>query len=116
MKKLVEPTQIKPTRPSPTEEFANIERGQIPDPDNEGQMITGNVPVTRARDVPVTLMKAQMDIYMIHYKFWLEKTCQWKNNRARLYALILQHCPPDLEEVLKTMSPWKMVSSGYDAI
>ena len=39
-----------------------------------------------------------------------------ENNRARLYALILQHCPPDLEEVLKTMSPWKTVSTGYDAI
>ena len=39
-----------------------------------------------------------------------------KNNRARLYALILQQDPPDLEEVFKTMSPWKTVSAGYDAI
>jgi hypothetical protein len=39
MEKLVEPTLIKPTRPSPTEEFENIERGKVPDPDNEGQMI-----------------------------------------------------------------------------
>ena len=53
---------------------------------------------------------------MIHYKVRLEETCQWKNNRARFYALIFQHCPPDLEEVVKTMSPWKMVSSGYDTI
>ena len=61
-------------------------------------------------------MKAQIDIYMIHCKVWLEETRQWINNRARLYALIFQHCPPDLEEVLKTMSPWKMVSSEYNAI
>ena len=39
MEKLVEPTLIKPTRPSPTKEFENTERGQVPDPDNEGQMI-----------------------------------------------------------------------------
>ena len=68
MEKLVEPTLIEPTRPSPTKEFKNIERGQVPDPDNEGQMIAGDVSVTREQDVPVTLMKAQMDIYMIHYK------------------------------------------------
>ena len=96
MEKLVELTLIEPTRPSPTKEFKNIERGQVPDPDNEGQMIAGDVSVTRTRDVPVTLLKGQMDINMIHYKVWLEETRQWKNNRARLYALILQHCPPDL--------------------
>jgi hypothetical protein len=116
MEKLAEPTLIEPARPSPTEEYENIEKGQVPDPDNEGQSIEGNVSVTRTRDVPDSLIKAQMDIYMIHYKHWLEETRQWKNNRARLYALILQHCPPDLEEVLKTMSPWKTVSSGYDAV
>ena len=116
MKKLVESTLIKPTQPSPTEEFENMERGQVPDPDNEGQTIKGEVSVTREQEVPVTLVKAQMNIYMIHYKIWLKETCQWKNNKTRLYGIILQHCPPDLEEVLKTMSPWKTVSSGYDAI
>jgi hypothetical protein len=75
MEKLVEPTLIKPTRPSPTEEFENIKRGQVPDPDNEGQTIEGKVSVTRTQDVPVTLMKAQMDIYIIHYKVWLEEAC-----------------------------------------
>ena len=64
----------------------------------------------------ITPLKAQMVIYMIQYKVWLEEARQWKNNRARLYALTLQLCPHNLEEVLKTMSPWKIVSAGYDAI
>ena len=34
MVKLVGPTLIEPTQPSPTEEFENIERGQVPDPEN----------------------------------------------------------------------------------
>ena len=106
MEKLAEPTLIEPTRPSLREEFENAERGPVPDPDNPGQTIEGDITMTRTREVPDTRMKSLMDIYMIHYKVWLEETRQWKNNRARLYALILQHCPPDLEEVLKTMSPW----------
>ena len=44
MQKLVEPMQIKPTQPSPTEEFENIERGQIPDPDNECQRLQVTYP------------------------------------------------------------------------
>ena len=47
IEKLVGPTQIEPTWPSPTKKIENIERGQIPDPDNEGQIITCDVPVTR---------------------------------------------------------------------
>ena len=74
MEKLAEPTLIEPTRPSLREEFENTERGQVPDPDNVGQSIEGNVSVTRTQDVPDSLMKAQMDIYMIHYKHWLEET------------------------------------------
>ena len=71
MEKLVEHTLIEPTQPSPTKEYGNTEIGQVPDPDNEGQMIAGDVSVTRTRHVPVTLLKGQMDIYMIHYKVWL---------------------------------------------
>ena len=78
MEKFVELTLTEPTCPSLTEEFENTERGQVPDPDNEGQMIKGNVPVTRTQDVPVALMKAQMDIYMIHYNVWLEELANGK--------------------------------------
>ena len=74
-------------------------------------MIEGNVSVTRKLDVPIAIFKSQMDIYMIHYKVWLEEACQWKSN-----MYLFSNTAHPLEEVLKTMSPWKTVRAGYDAI
>ena len=58
MEKLVGPVLIEPTQPSLTEKNENTKRGQVPDPDNEGQTIEGEVSVTRKREVQVTQMKA----------------------------------------------------------
>ena len=46
----------------------------------------------------------------------MRKLADGNINRARLYVLILQHCSPNLKEVLKSISPWNIVSAGYDAI
>ncbi|KAL7524586.1 hypothetical protein ACHAXR_000637, partial [Thalassiosira sp. AJA248-18] len=62
------------------------------------------------------VLKMEIAIHMIKVKSWMEDLRAWLTNRARLYALVLMHCPPDLEEVLKTMSAWKDVRDGQDAI
>ena len=40
----------------------------------------------------------------------------WKTNQSRIYALVLMHCPPNLKEVLKTLSTWNVVQDDQDAI
>ena len=45
----------------------------------------------------------------------LEKTSPEKK-RSKLYALVLMHCPPDPEEILKKMSAWNVVSKAHNAV
>ena len=49
MEKLVEPTQIKHSRPSPTEELGNIERGQIPDRSKEDKSLNLTMKVRQSK-------------------------------------------------------------------
>ena len=62
------------------------------------------------------MLKMETDVCMLHYKNWIKESHHWKINRSRLYVLILIHCTSDLEEILRTMSAWTVVSNGYDAI
>ena len=50
--------------------------------------------------------KCDMEIYMIKYKKAMRKEEEWETCSANIYNLLLIHCPPDLEEVLKTMTNW----------
>ena len=43
-------------------------------------------------------------------------TSAWDVNHAKIFALVLEHCPPDLKEVLKTLSAWDKVEEEQDAI
>ena len=58
----------------------------------------------------------ETDVYMLHYKVWVGEDLAWKINRSRLYTLVMMHCPPDLKEVLKTMSVWNAVSEAHNVI
>ena len=53
---------------------------------------------------------------MIHYKKWMLDKSAWDVNRAKIFALVLEHCPPDFEEVLKNLSAWDKVDEEKDAI
>ena len=53
---------------------------------------------------------------MINFKKWILDTSVWETNRAKIFALILEHCLPDLEEVLKTLSSWTKVHEEQDDI
>jgi len=53
---------------------------------------------------------------MIHYRSWMTDNLAWKTNRSRIYVLVLMHYPPDLEEVLKTLSTWNAVRDDQDVI
>ena len=66
---------------------------------------------TKEEEKDHMMLKMQMDVYMLPYKNWIEELLHWKTYQSRLYALILLHCPPDLEENIKTMSAWNAISN-----
>ena len=74
MEKLVDPMMTTPTEPSSTEEFENAERGQVPDPANEGQTIEGIILVTRVQNIDSSLLTSRMDKYMLLYRACLVET------------------------------------------
>ena len=41
---------------------------------------------------------------------------KWKNNRSRMFAIVLQHCPPDLVQRLKSKDLWTVTSTKRDVI
>ena len=40
----------------------------------------------------------------------------WKNNRSRMFAIVLQHCPPDLVQRLKSKDMWAVTKERLDVI
>ena len=116
MEKLADPPLIESPRPSQDEEYDTEVEVDEEDPNDSTKTIKVKKTMTKSRPKDLSKLKMETDIYMLHYKSWLTKDLNWKTNRSRVYNLILQHCPPDLEEILKTMKSWTTVSSGYDAI
>ena len=40
----------------------------------------------------------------------------WKNNCSRMFAIVLQHCPPDLVQRLKSKDLWAVTKEKLDVI
>ena len=53
---------------------------------------------------------------MIKYKKAMCEEEEWETCSAKIHNLLLIHCPPDLEEVLKTMTNWDSVSASEGAM
>ena len=45
--------------------------------------------------------KLDLDMFMVVQKKYEKDPDAWIENRARMYNLVLQHCPPDVEAELK---------------
>ena len=93
MEERTEPTLITPKLPSPYEKSEDQE-------------------IKKMRTKDSALVEMQMEVYMLHYEVWVGDDLDWKTNRSRLYALVLMHCTPDLEEILTMMSTCKVVSEA----
>ena len=107
MELMVEPTMEEPVIPTSTEDVVTKVKDKT-----SGEMIS--TMTTMNKESSVVQMK--MAVHMILYKVWMEESRAWESNSTWLYNLILMHCPPNLKEVLKTMSSWKAVSEDQDAI
>ena len=95
MEKLEEPTLIEPQATTmvytKTEEFSKTVKSKNDESDTF---------VTRTRDSVVakdaSVIMREQSMWMIHYNNWMLDTSAWDVNRAKIFALVLEHCPPDL--------------------
>ena len=47
---------------------------------------------------------------------WSKNVKNWKNNRSCMFAIVLQHCPADLVQRLKSKDMWSITNLGKDVI
>ena len=70
-------------------------------------------------DIPVfddKLYGVKVDKYMVKYKEVRAKKISWVELNWKVYNLCMQHCPPDLESVLKLNSRWDKIMADQDWI
>ena len=63
------------------------EEQEVPDPDNQGETMTVEVQVMRQKAKDSMMLKMEIDVYMLHYKNWIEESRHWKTNWSRLHTL-----------------------------
>ena len=54
--------------------------------------------------------KMQILRYGCEYDEWNKNVKSWKNNRSRMFDIVLQHCRPDLVQRLKSKDLWNVTN------
>ena len=54
--------------------------------------------------------------YSKAHEEWTKSEKNWKNNRSCTFAIVLQHCPVDLVQRLKSKDLWATINQGKDVI
>eukprot|EP00957_Ditylum_brightwellii_P057019 4321032-Ditylum_brightwellii.AAC.1 len=58
----------------------------------------------------------QISKYGCEIDEWSKSVKNWKNNRTCMFAIVLQHCPADLVQRLKSKGSWSATNLGKDLI
>eukprot|EP00957_Ditylum_brightwellii_P148491 11305712-Ditylum_brightwellii.AAC.1 len=58
----------------------------------------------------------QISKYGCEIDEWSKNVKNWKNNCSHMFAVILQHCPADLVQRLKSKHSWSATNLGKDVI
>ena len=104
---LVEPTWTPPEKPSKVE--------RVTDPLTGLSKYNKDMkPLFENKDPDI--YKLEMQIYLADYTQHKKKERNWVTDRAKIFHLVLQHCPPNLRELLKTMSGWEGAYTDDNAI
>ena len=54
--------------------------------------------------------------YACEHDEWKSSVKHWKDNKSRMFAILLQHCPKDLMKRLKSNSKYHAVNDKKDVI
>eukprot|EP00957_Ditylum_brightwellii_P112283 8560998-Ditylum_brightwellii.AAC.1 len=73
---------------------------------------------TQDPEYKVKLMcyKMQISKYVRVVDEWLKSIKNWKNNCSCMFVIVLQHCPVDLVQRLKSKDSWSATNLGKDSI
>eukprot|EP00957_Ditylum_brightwellii_P185543 14126094-Ditylum_brightwellii.AAC.1 len=58
----------------------------------------------------------QISKYGCELDKWLRNVKNWKNNCSHMFAIVLQHCPTDLVQRLKSKDLWSVTNLEKDII
>ena len=59
--------------------------------------------------------RMQLSMYTRNHNEWSKSVKNWKNNGSRMFAIVLQHCPKDFTQRLKS-NPWYSVTNSTEDI
>ena len=82
------------------------------------KMIGDGDKIAEDSEYEVKLMQYRMHIqkYARNNDEWSKNVKNWKNNRSGMFAIVLQHCPPDLVQRLKSKKLWTPTNLQQDVI
>ena len=83
---------------------------------DEGKAALGEFLADEQRALTAKARASACEEFSSDKKVWKEKEEAWKENNAKMFNLVLLHCPCELEEVLKTLTKWDAARLGQDAI
>ena len=69
-----------------------------------------------AYEVKLMIYKMQISKYARNHDEWTKSVKNWKNNRSRMFDIVLQHCPTDLVQRIKSKDLWAETNLGKDVI
>ena len=99
---ITEPSYIEPREPDiPVKFDIGVDNKSEEDPEYE---------------VKLLCYKMQISKYGRKLDEWSKNVKNWENNRSRIFAIVLQHCPVDLVQRLKSKDLWSVTNLGKDVI
>ena len=83
---LAEPMYNEPAEPFIPERLYNYKDKFVEDPEYKSKTLC---------------YRMQLSMYTRNHDEWSKNVKNWKNNRSRMFAIVLQNCPKDLTQRLK---------------
>ena len=69
-----------------------------------------------AYEVKLMRYKIQISKYARNHDEWTKSVKNWKNNRSWMFTIVLQHCPADLVQRIKSKDLWAETNLSKDVI
>ena len=98
---LTEPTYDVPAEPVIPEQFSEEGDNSVEDPEYESKYLHSRM---------------QLTMYTRNHDEWARNAKKWSRNRSRMFAIVLQHCPKDLVQKLKSNPRFTETNSFKDVI
>ena len=67
-------------------------------------------------EVKLVTYKMAANRFAKAHEEWTKSLKNWKKNCSRMFAIVLQHCPEDLVQRLKSKDRWPDINIGKDII